>query len=507
MTNLLNNGPGFESAARVRHSAPMRRAFVVPLVLLSACLSNPTPHPGTEDEAASDTTSPPADATPADTGGAGGDFGTTSPDSAPPDSPDGLDPGVDTVDGTDGELIEDVGPDAPETTDPDAPDVVIPPPQPFPPTDRALLVRDVVVGDLDRDGFADLLLTSTPEDRAAAGVDVFLGAGRADLTTYDIFVPTHTRPDAALIVDLNPAVMNYLAVIGARRDQGWCELYPYIGSTRTFGAPIRIKLPGPAVPDGGTGFSPRPVSLTVIDADGDGVPDIASADHDTVAVLAPPAWDDVANADWAVLSAIPPWTGVLGIAAIPGDDGLEWLLALQSDGAARYFASGRIGTDPIGVSVATNVRHESAVFIDLDHDGRVEALGFGGEVLSITSLAPPAASARALPPLDTRGAGIAAVAAADLDGTGAPELVVLERVSSAGTRLQILGDVDLGGDAPTTRAPVTLDLGADPAPTHVALVRLGGDGADAWLVGRDGRSLCYRWDASLGGLARCPLRP
>lgn len=484
----------------------MRRWLVVAVVsLLPACLSNPTPHPGREDEA--DTTNRPADTSAADTGAGGADFG--APDTVPPDGPtDAAEPIGDAGDVGeigDGDVSDEVGPDAGDVIDAGGAEVVAPPPQAFPPSDRELLVREALVADLDRDGAEDLLLTSSPADRAAAGVYVFFGAGRTGLSAYDLFVPTHARPDGVRVVELDDSGVSHLAVIGARRDQGWFELYPYVPATRGFGPSIRTKLPDAAVPDGGPAQAPRPVALAVIDTDADGVRDIVGADHDSVAFLAPPAWDNVSNADWSSLSPLPPWAGVVAVAAVPGDDGRDWLVVLQAGGAVRSFASGQIQTDPIGTSVATNVAHEGAIVLDLDGDGRVEAVGFEGDQVSITRFDPPEASALALASLG--GPNIAALAAADLDGSGAVDLAVLETVGETGlVRVQVLHDVAPGDVDPAPRAPTVVALPEGARPALAAAGGFAGEPA-LWLMARDGAAWCYRWDVAVGGLVACEGAP
>jgi len=476
----------------------------ISLSTLSACLSNPTPHPGREDEAAAADTTGPSDTSAADSGGATGDVGPTAPDSTPPDSPDAAAPDADASDGVEGEVSDDAGPDAGEVGDAidDGAEVIVAPPEAFPPTDREVLVRDVVIADLDGDGVPDLLLTSTPTDRAAEGVYVFFGAGRTGLSTYDLFVPTHARPDGVRVVELDDNGVSHLAVIGARRDQGWFELYPYVAASRGFGPSIRTKLPTSAVPDGGAAQAPRPVALTVIDTDADGVRDIVSADHDSLAFLAPPAWDNVSNADWSSLSPLPPWAGVVAVAAVPGADGRDWLVVLQEGGAARFFASGQIGTDPIGTTVATNVAHRGAIVLDLDGDGRVEAVGFEGDQVSITRFDPPEASALALTPLG--GPGVAALAAGDFDGSGAVDLAALEVAGETGSvRVKVLHDVAPTDVEPAPRAPtvVTLPDGARPAVAVAA--RFDGDASALWLLAREGQALCYRWDAATASMVAC----
>ncbi len=458
----------------------MRIAFAA--FVLTACISNPTPHPGVED-ALTDLSANEADNDTGDVELVVPPEDDSDSDSAPDTDPDSGDAATD-----------DGGPDAPDS---------IAPTNAFPPADRTVVIRSLLVRDLDGDGAADLLIASSPQNDAQWGVYVFFDAdNRSDFSHYDAFVQTAPIPDGLLVGTLIGATQN-LIVFGQRGDRGLVEVYPL--TARQFGAPLTLETP--FVPAGGlTPTSAAPVGLAIANANGDSVPDLAVHDLDELQVVTPTAWSALGTeaAIWTPINSAEPWLAILNVAFLEGaTPRVGDLVVSQQWGGVHYFEVSDSGLDLNDNIVATGVLQYGTALLDVDADGITDSLGFYDRLLSVRRFAPPTVVTSVLESMPLTGNRLDDLAAGDVDNSGTLDFVLLEESTANRSDVHVLRGITLTAGEIRSAAwrTTAMSLGQDP----YRLTVLGPPSARrVWLFDLDGTPRCLAWSAADAALRPCP---
>lgn len=449
---------------------------VVSALLLVACISNPTPHPGVTGDTAADD-----------------EANRTETDSGP--TLDEVDPiaGLDVADATDTADASDQSETDTDTTS-----------TPFPPVDREVVVRSLRLVDLDQDGEQDLILASAPPDRETEwGLYVFFDAEtRADFSRYDAFLQTAPIPDGVQVGALLGRSLD-LIVFGQRGDRGLVEVHPLSG--RTFGGPLVVE--SAFVPSGGaTPQSGKPVGLVVINANGDAVPDLVVHDLERLQVLTPTAWTRAATEvpEWTPMLSTEPWAAILDIAFIEGaNPQVGHLVVSQQWGQVHYFGVSASGLDLDDTVVDSGVLQFGTTLHDVDGDGHIDSVGFHDRLLSVRRFVPPAVSTFVLDPIPITANRLDDVALGDVDGSSTLDLVALEERVDNRTTVHVLRGLTLS-EGQIRSAPwrsTTLGLGQDPY--RVAVVGRSGL-PRVWLFDVDGASRCLSWHVGDAVLRPCP---
>lgn len=447
------------------------RVFVAALVL-SACISNPTPHPGARGD--TDLAENPADST---------------------EDPD------DTID-TD--TIDSEVSDPTDTGDSGDTDDTVSPSNTFPPSDREVVVRSVLVRDLDQDGEQDLLIASAPPSLENEwGVYVFFDAEtRADFLRYDAFIQTSPIPDGLGVASLLGSDLD-LIVFGRRGDRGLVEVHPL--TDRVFGTPLTVE--SAFIPSGGqTPISGEPVGLLVLNANGDAVPDLIVHDLDQIQVLTPTAWTPEATEvpTWTPLVSDDPWSAILNIVFLEGQaPNVGHLVVSQQWGAVHYYGVGTSGLDLDDTVVDTGVLQFGTALFDVDTDGRLDSVGFYDKTLSVRRFAPPAVPTFVLDPMPIAANRLDDLALGDVDGSGTLDLVALEDQVDNRTAVHVLRGLTLAEGEIRSAAWRSTSLGLGQNPYRIAVVGRT-EAPRVWLFDVDGTSRCLSWHSGDAALRACP---
>lgn len=462
---------------------------VISALLLCACISNPTPHPGVTGDTHGDDEATRTDGVDAV---AGGDT-TEADDTAEVDETAEVADTAEVVDTADtADTVDTAEADTTTTT------------LPFPPVDREVVVRSLRLVDLDQDGEQDLLLASAPPNRENDwGVYVFFDAEtRADFSRCDAFLQTSPIPDAVQVGSLLGPSLD-LIVFGQRGDRGLIEVHPLDG--RIFGTPLTVE--SAFIPSGGvTPQSGEPVGLAVLNANGDAVPDLVVHDLDQLQVLTPTAWTQAATEvpDWTPILSTEPWAAILNIAFIEGaSPQVGHLVVSQQWGNVHYFGVTGAGLDLDDTVVDSGVLQFGTALHDVDGDGRIDSVGFYDKLLSVRRFAPPAVTTFTLDPMPIAANRLDDLALGDVDGSSTLDLVALEDRVDNRTSVHVLRGLTLS-EGELRSAPwrsTTLGLGQDPY--RVAVIGRSGL-PRVWLFDVDGASRCLTWHVGDAVLRPCP---
>lgn len=464
-----------------RPSAP-RLLTIACAALLAACLSNPTPHPAADANGAGETT-------------------TT------------------TTDGATADAVGDVT--WPGLTDDGAADTGgAPPPEDYPPP-RPVLVRDVRVFDLDRDGVDDVVVQSWPTSMGDRGLYVFFGRPEQLFRASDAFLATSMAPLVVTRTALRDASSTLgdweLVALGASdpgasgSPAGTLEIHPYDRAAGLFRPAIArdTSIMG-LVPDGGTPELMYPVSLVSEHVDGDGVPDLLMSGGFGLIALHPAAWSPEAftGSDHSALDVEPGWDSIVEIVPVlVGTD--RWLALWQEHGLMRFLPLDATGVRLDGlvdVQLAAGMR--GTFVADLDGEPPSEIVGFVDDTLSVVALAPPTAHRYeldvVLPLVDLT---LDDVAVIDVDRSGERDIILLDRVvdGASASRLIVVRDPALRDDRVETLAqPAWTALPTGMRARAIVAGRFGRDRDEVWTFDEDGTALCHAWPQGGSALAPCP---
>ena len=311
--------------------------------------------------------------------------------------------------------------------------------QPFPP-EAALAVRSASVGDLNGDGAPDLLLGNDPgpDDR---GLFLLFGGAPGWQSTFHGFLPTpEVPPQAAHAQDFDGDQRVDLAVLGPTGVEQ-AALAAYLG-----------------LDAGGTRFGPGMVrdlgdGLQVNAADPRGyiVPVNLDGDDDVDLILGQFRWEAAVELDRFGDSFI-----AIPVATIPRDisqgdstaaatrwpdaDSGDDLLIARFESTVYQANAGGVTFPDYGTVMMHDgtAGHARAGFFDLDGDGLLDALGFGSGRMSalVTHLTAPGFYRF---PEYYEGTPTF-VHVADMDGDGAPEMVVTQTVTT-GTQVLLFAAI------------------------------------------------------------------
>jgi hypothetical protein len=320
-------------------------------------------------------------------------------------------------------------------------------------------LSSLALGDLDGDGKADLAASSV-----YGSVSTLINAGNATFAAA-VQYPAGVDPSAVAIGDLN--------------GDGKADLV--VGN---YGGGVDVLLNmgaaafAPRVSYGGAGAAPDARSVALADLNGDGRLDVALATYTSLAVLmnagdgtlAPPTYHPGGEAPHAIVAADLNGDGRPDLVALNGSDAGSVAVTLNQPGGLT------------SVSYAPGRKGQSVACRDLDGDGRPDVIVASGDGQQLTllwnAIDDPFAST-----LDFDDVGNAeSIAVGDLDGDGRPDLALA--VSANG--LRGVGDVsvllNLGGRS--FASPVGSFAGT--TPVAVAIADLDGDGRpDLAVANRD----------------------
>ncbi len=368
----------------------------------------------------------------------------------------------------------------------------------------------VDAADLDGDGTIDLAVAH----RAGSGASVFLGipggafaerapvavgSGASAILSSDL--DADARPDL-LVVTTQPAALHALAGDGRGGFRGGRPVR--VGSAPTglaagqidrdafldaavvnsvqytvaicLGTESGAFLAQHVAPSSGAFV--RPSAFGALDVDRDGLFDLAIADDGRSAVVVLRNTGGLAFEETLAIP-FPGGTGDLFAGDLDGDR-IADLVVVDPRGRALVFLPGD-GSGGFGTAIMTPLPNRPArlASADFDSDGVLDLsshLVDGREILVAFGDGRGGFGRLALVP--DAGGSPAAAAPSDLDGDGAVDLVVTERIAVAGQVVLLRGD-GLGGFSPAGTFPL------DVAPSRLALADVTRDGRKDILVAGD----------------------
>ena len=315
----------------------------------------------------------------------------------------------------------------------------------------------VVAGDFNADGAADMGVTS----QSAHQVQVFLGNGEGAFfapTTIPLGAGAAPRALAAGDLDGNGTLDLVVA------HSGLSSVSVLLGDgdgmifTPAAGSPLTV----------GSG----PWSVAVGDFDGNGVPDLVTADNSasTVSVLLGSGGGAFGAADSFTVDGPPIAVGTLDVT---GDGHLDVVAVTGADTLNLLPGDGAGGFATPATLFPVRTRPSAVVPVDADADGRLDLVVPCRDADSLVVLLsrPPAFDDAVRVAV---GGTPTAAATADLDADGDLDLAV---VDTAGNAVTVLTNDGSGGFAAQTPVPVGL------APQSVAIADLDRDGVLDLAVG------------------------
>ncbi|PKN58578.1 MAG: hypothetical protein CVU56_04865 [Deltaproteobacteria bacterium HGW-Deltaproteobacteria-14] len=380
-------------------------------------------------------------------------------------------------------------------------------PLPFPPpaTERQTRLREVYVADLDGDGRHDVLLANGPDAAGDTGVYVTLGGPGARPTRYDAFVTTRGVPVAVTVASLTGGALPDLVTFSSQGERAFVEVHPQTGPAR-FGTPlVRETTPAfaPRIDYPDSSFSP--VVAAALDLTADGVADLLLIDRLDSFYLAPTAWESQPVLQGPIARLPYPDDGwnVVVDAFVSVDDDIppkRFLAVLEGTQHIAYFEiAPTTGVAAPAERVSTGAEIRGVARADLDGDGRDEVIGASGRALTALNITPPSVDAHVFRPdlLNPKvpDESIDGVAALDVGGDGAPEIILLDAAPAAGgtSQLLVIRDPYVDGDSALTSSWTITGETLTTRPALMAVGRLDDDGAvEVFLYGLDGVTECRK---------------
>ncbi|TVQ33480.1 MAG: VCBS repeat-containing protein [Phycisphaeraceae bacterium] len=318
----------------------------------------------------------------------------------------------------------------------------------------------VAMGDINNNGFKDLVVTNTGSN----SISVLLNDGAGSFPTRHDF-QVQSLPAGVAVADLDGD--GNLDIVVANSQSGTVSVLPGMGDG-TFGA--RADLPV---------GSPTPVTVAIGDVNGDQTPDIvvgapSAIPESASALIVLPGLGDGTFGDPVVFPvAFPPIE--IALADFNGDGWLDIVAAGVATGAAHVlFNNGSGGfEDPVDLDAGASTTSVAAA--DFYGDGRIDIAVAGADGVFVFrnigdgSFAPPLTY--------TAGDHPWRVTVGDVDGDGSPDLVVANLLSHT---VSILRNSGVGIFAPAQH------LGVEGSPDKVAIGDLTGNGAPDLAISNTG---------------------
>jgi hypothetical protein len=339
------------------------------------------------------------------------------------------------------------------------------------------LDSSVLVADLTGDGYLDLVTANSGSDT----VSVLLSNGDGTFQPQRTFAAGH-GPVALAVADINGDGKPDLIVTdeGTQSDLGDTVSVLLGNGDGTFQAPQTFTVGG------------VPAWVAVADLNGDGRPDIVTANYadgtvsvllnetapgaSTLSLVAQPTCQVGADPDSLAVAdlngdGIPDLVVAnQGTNAYPGDT--ISVLQGNGDGTFQPQQTYLVGKEPDSVAVA-----------DINGDGKPDLVvaNYGGGTVSVLL----GAGKGVFQPQQTfaAGAGPEDVAVADLNGDGKPDLITANYGRASATVSVLLNETDSGG-AVSFAAPQTVSVGADPR--QVAAADFNSDGIPDLVTANSG---------------------
>ncbi len=316
----------------------------------------------------------------------------------------------------------------------------------------------IVAADLNGDGRRDLVTANTGDNT----VSVLLAQAGGTFAPAQAY-PTGAKPSAVAVADLNGDGEPDLAVANAG-DGAVSVLFGQ--GNGAFAAAVSYPA--------GMG----PASVAVADLNGDGEPDlaVANASDDTVGVLLNQGGGTFAP---AIAVAVGKSPSAVAAGDLNGDGKPDLVIACNASQQASVLINQGNGVFAPAVDYATNAGPTALALADLDGDGSLDlavvnaetsGLGFPNDALSVFLNHGDGTFAAAASYADFMHIyPLTAVAAADLNGDGEPNLVVSGSLQGTG-----VVDVYVNQGNGTFAEPV--GYGPGDAALGVAVADLNGDG-------------------------------
>jgi len=280
-------------------------------------------------------------------------------------------------------------------------------------------------------------------------------------------------------------------------------------TTNSFGSEVDYTVNG------------SPYSVAMVDVDGDGKPDIITANNgnNTVSILRNVSPGGLLNSNsfsapvnFATASA-PVWVAVADF----DGDGKPDIVTANHD--STYMVSVLRNTSVVGTcsfAPTANLPElsgngESVAVGDLDGDGKADIVAgsYGGESISVyrntSTIGSLTTNSFATAVVFGAGASVHAVAVADLDGDGKPDVALV----SAGGNLSLFKNTSTPGSFTNSSLGTRIDYPGGSNPAGVAIGDLDGDGRTDILVGNTGTTTLgiYRNVIPLGIAPQITLQP
>jgi alpha-tubulin suppressor-like RCC1 family protein len=341
----------------------------------------------------------------------------------------------------------------------------------------------VVIADLDGDGKPDLIIP----DSYAGVISIYQNISTNGTLTTGSFGPrvdlptlagSYANPYKLVVADLDGD--GRLDIIALNADSNVVSILRNIsspGSLTTNSFAARIDLPGGNVMRG----------LAVQDLNGDGLPEIVTANQSDNAISVFQNLSTVGNIAFAPRVNFAAGTGAGGVAIgdLDGDGLPDLVVANISDGTISIFRN--LGGD----NITTNSFAPQVVFPattsafpiaigDLDGDGKLDLVVGGGNgsqsilVYRNTSTVGSITTSSFAAPVTFAAPGwVNSIALADLDGDGKLDIALVSQLSSV---FSIFKNVSQPGSFTTASLAGRVDYSAGYNPNGVAIGDLDGDG-------------------------------